>query len=94
MSNLWCKLWNFFLNIFTQAVHAIAYAIKTIGEVAIGLAGDLLHAVGSALGIGGLLPILLIGGGLWFLLGRKKDDEPPIRTVVDEGAKVSTGGAV
>lgn len=85
MGNLWCKIWNAFLNIFTQAVHAIAYAIKTVGEVAIGLAGDLISAAGKALGLGSLFPLLLVGVGGYLLLTHKEKDDGKRSTVVELG---------
>lgn len=85
MGNLWCKIWNFFLGIFTQTVKAIAYAVKTVGEVAIGLAGDLLSAAGKALGLGKLFPLLLVGVGAYFILSHKEDDK--------DGANITLAGA-
>lgn len=88
--SLWCKLWNFFLGIFEASVHAIASALDTIGTVALGLAGDLIDAVGKA--SGSLLgsPVVLIGLGLaaYLLLSKKKDGAAT--TVVKTVGGVST----
>lgn len=88
MGSLWCKLWNFFLQMFTNAVEAIAYAVKTVGTIAIGLASDLIKAASHA--IGGLFSspftLLLIGGAAYLLLFKKRDD------VKKEGAYVINQG--
>lgn len=43
-----CKIWNFLLNLFTDVLDAVAYALKTVGEVLVAVAKGVGEAVGSA----------------------------------------------
>lgn len=43
-----CKIWNFLLNLFTDVLDAVAYALKTVGEVLVVVAKGVGEAVGSA----------------------------------------------
>lgn len=72
MSSLWCKLWNFFLNMFTSAVKAVAYALETVGGVLVDLASAAIKGVSSLLSS----PLLLIGAGVaaFLLFSGKKND--------------------
>lgn len=64
MGNAICKLWTFLLNLIQKAVEAIAYALKTVGEVVIPLLGQLGQVVGDT--IGGLIGSVF--GGSNFLV--------------------------
>lgn len=78
MRNLWCKLWNIFLNAFTDAVSAIAYALDTVGTVAVDLLSDAANAVGGAIGsiFGGSNFLIWAGVGLFaYLLLTNQDEE-------------------
>lgn len=95
MGSLWCKLWNFFLQMFTNVVNAIAYAIKTVGTVAIELASDLIKTASSAIGglLGSPVSLLLLGVGAYFLFARKEDD-PRDRVQVSAAPQASPLGGV
>lgn len=74
--NLICKLFNFLLALFVNAVEGVAYALKTVGEVALDLLDSALEGVGGLLGVSGTA-IAWIGAGvlLFFLLRNGGDDE-------------------
>lgn len=78
MRNLWCKLWNVFLNAFTDAVKAVAYALDTVGTVAVELLSSAADAVGGAIGsiFGGGNFLIWAGVGLFaYLLLTNQDEE-------------------
>lgn len=95
--NLWCKLWNFVLDMFVGAVDAIAYALKTVGTVLLGTAEALLSAAGSAISsVFSSSPIvwIAVAAGAYLLLGKKKDDKKPVgMTVVNLAKELATDGA-
>lgn len=70
-----CKLFNFILNLFTSAVEGIAFALRTVGEIALELLVDAAEAVGNALGIDGTTVLWLGVGVLAFFLLRNKDKD-------------------
>lgn len=86
--NLWCKLWNFFLNMFVSTVHAVAYALDTVGGVLLDLASNAIKGATSALGS----PLVLVGLGLaaWFLLSKKDDSGGSSGRVVLTAADASS----
>lgn len=83
MSNLWCKLWNFVLGVFTSAVEGIGFALKTVGTVLIDVADGVLGAASDALGLSSILPLALIGAGLYLFWPRKNDDKGSDRVVIN-----------
>lgn len=97
MGNAICKLWTFLLNLIQKAVEAIAYALKTIGEVVIPLLGQLADAVGGAIGSifggGNLLVWLGVGVFAYFLLTKEDDSggEVVVNTL-DPSLNSSNGG--
>lgn len=72
MTKLWCKLWNFFLNMFTDALELIAYALTTAGEVLCKVLTEVGSAVGDVVndvfGGSNFLSWVLIGGLAYFLI--------------------------
>lgn len=72
MTNLWCKIWNFFLNMFTDAIKLVAYALTTVGEILCKVLTDVGSAVGdvveSVFGGSNVLSWLVIGGLAYFLI--------------------------
>lgn len=87
-----CKIWNFFLNIFTDTLNAIAFALTTVGEVL----GDVLTSVGDGLGnfVGGVFGggnlLVWVGVGVfaYFLLTKQDDaNQSPsmLRSFNDQG---------
>lgn len=86
-----CKIWNFILNLFTDVVDAVAYGLKTFGEVLVPVLGALGQVVGDTIGsIFGGSNLLVWGVAGFFLLSflkqRDKTDleREKIRTVYDE----------
>lgn len=82
MTKLWCKLFNFILRIFENAVEAVAWTIKTVGTVLVDIASTVLDAAAGAIDslIGSPGGILLIGLGIFVLvkmLGASEEEEPP-----------------
>lgn len=75
-----CKLFNFILNIFVATVEGIAFALRTVGEIALELLVDAADAVGNALGINGTTVLWLGAGVLAFFLLRNNDkgDNQPL----------------
>lgn len=77
MRKAWCKLWNLILNTFSDAVSAVAYALKTVGDVVVEILGAAAEAVGSAVGsiFGGSNLLVWIGVGVFaYMLLTKKDE--------------------
>lgn len=72
--NLICKLFNFLLALFINVVEGVAYALKTVGEVALDLLSSALDGIGDIIGIGGGTIALLGAGLLFFFLLRKERD--------------------
>lgn len=90
MTKLWCKLWNFLLNIFTTVVEAVGYALKTVGTVLVETAGAIAEAVGDVLGIPGNLFLWIAGGiGLYFLV-KSSDDKQELR--IEQVKAAAQGG--
>lgn len=90
--SLWCKIWNWFLNLFGDVVQAVADAITVLGDAIMpvmeklgAVAGDVISSVGSGIGnfFGSVLssPMVLIGIVAYFVLksDKTKDDNshPP-----------------
>lgn len=75
MRKIWCKIWSWILNTVGSAVEAIAYALKTVGDVAVDLLTDLGEGVGSAIGsiFGGSNFLVWAGVGVfaYFLLTKE-----------------------
>lgn len=90
MRSALCKIWNFVLSLFTDVVDAVAYGIKTFGEVLVPVLGALGQVVGDTIGsVFGGSNLLIWGAAGVFLLFflKQKDggsDVPPMRTVYDE----------
>lgn len=79
MTKLWCKIWNFFLNMFTSVIEGVGMLLKTVGTVLVDVLGGVTGAVGKVLGIpGGMVSWLLIGGGCYLLL-KSQSDEKEVR---------------
>lgn len=77
MRKIWCKLWNLILNTFSDAVSAVAYALETIGDVAVEVLGSAADAIGGAIGsiFGGSNFIVWVGVGVFaYMLLTKKDE--------------------
>lgn len=77
MRKIWCKLWNLILNTFSDVVNAVAYALKTVGEVAVEVLGAAADAVGGAIGsiFGGSNLLVWAGVGIFaYMLLTKKDE--------------------
>lgn len=97
MGSLWCKIWTWLLNTIHDAVDAIAYALDTIGTVAIDLLSDLATAVGGAVsdifGGGNLLIWLGVGVFAYMLLTKQSDKDKNAsildRYVVEEPTNVN-----
>lgn len=75
MTKLWCKLWNFFLNIFTSAIEGIGYLLATLGTVLVEILGAVGEAVSEVFSGSGAIP-LFVGGLLLFMFFKKKKEEP------------------
>lgn len=73
--NLICKLFNFLLALFVNAIEGVAYALKTVGEVALDLLGSALDGVGDLIGISGRTLGLIGAAFLFFFLFRKGGDD-------------------
>lgn len=71
MGNAICKLWTFLLNLLSKSVEAVAYALKTVGEVVIPILGDLGKVIGDTVGgfVGSIFggSNLLVWAGVGFL---------------------------
>lgn len=86
MSNILCKIFRFFLDIFEKVVEVVASAIKTIGTAVVDVLGTLLQAAGSALSelFSGSGVLGLVAGGLllwWLMKEDDKEEDAPIRSV-------------
>lgn len=72
MGKVFCKIWSFFLNLFRDAMDAIAYALDTIGTVALELldgVGEVIgNVVGNIFGGSNFMIWLAVGVGAYFLL--------------------------
>lgn len=97
MTKLWCKLWNFVLNIFTSIVEGVGMLLETVGTVLVDVLGGVADAVGKALGISGST-VLWLGLGVaaaWLLFGGdSEDDAKPgsnSLTLRTEGGDTSNG---
>lgn len=79
MRKIWCKLWNVILNVFSDVVSAVAYALKTVGTVAVEVLGAAADAVGGAIGsiFGGFNLLVWAGVGVfaYFLLTKQSDND-------------------
>lgn len=73
--NLICKLFNFILALFINIVEGVAFALQTVGEVALDLLGSVLDSAGKLLGISGTTLAWLGGGLLLFFMLRKKEGD-------------------
>lgn len=73
---MWCKLWRFLLNTFTDVVDAVAYALTTLGDVAVELLTDLGDGLGSAIGsiFGGSNLVIWLGVGVFAYMLLTKED--------------------
>lgn len=79
MQRILCRIFNFFLMIFTSVVEAIAAAFKIIGTAAVEVLSDLLDAGGSLLS----KPLFWLVGGVaawWFITKGDDDDRVVNRT--------------
>lgn len=74
MTTLLCKLWNFFLNMFTDVVETVTKAAVTVSNALIDIVGSLVTSVGTGLFKSPLGWGLLALGGL-YILGLTKDDD-------------------
>lgn len=77
MRKIWCKLWNLILNTLSDAVNAVAFALKTVGEVAVEVLGAAADAVGGAISsiFGGSNLLVWAGVGIFaYMLLTKKDE--------------------
>lgn len=100
MRSALCKIWNFVLSLFTDVVDAIAYGIKTFGEVLVPVLGALGQVVGDTIGsvFGGSNLLVWGAAGVFLLLFLKQkngsSNAQPMRTAYDERSSVpaSTGG--
>lgn len=100
MRSALCKIWNFVLSLFTDVVDAIAYGIKTFGEVLVPVLGALGQVIGDTIGsvFGGSNLLVWGAAGVFLLLFLKQkngsSNAQPMRTVYDERSSVpaSTGG--
>lgn len=100
MRSALCKIWNFVLSLFTDVVDAIAYGIKTFGEVLVPVLGALGQVIGDTIGsvFGGSNLLVWGTAGVFLLLFLKQkngsSNAQPMRTVYDEHSSVSasTGG--
>lgn len=81
MGNAICKLWTFLLNLLSNAVEAVAFALKTVGEVVIPILGELGQVISDTVGgtFGGLFSggslLLWAGVGLFLYVQLSKDGE-------------------
>lgn len=100
MRSALCKIWNFVLSLFTDVVDAVAYGIKTFGEVLVPVLGALGQVIGDTIGsvFGGSNLLVWGAAGVFLLLFLKQksgsSNAQPMQTVYDERSSVpaSTGG--
>lgn len=86
MGSLWCKIWTWLLNTVRSAVDTIAYALDTIGTVAVDLLSDLATAVGGAVNdiFGGGNLIIWLGVGIFaYMLLTKQSDKDKNVSILD-----------
>lgn len=86
MGSLWCKIWTWLLNTVQSAVDTIAYALDTIGTVAVDLLSDLATAVGGAVGdiFGGGNLLIWLGVGVFaYMLLTKQSDKDKNASILD-----------
>lgn len=77
MRGFLCKIWQFFLNVFTDIVNAVAQALAVIGTAVVDVLSQAAEAVGKALGINGSTVMwIALGLGAYFLLGGSEDERP------------------
>lgn len=77
MRGFLCKVWQFFLNVFTNIVNAVAQALTVIGTAVVDVLSQVAEAVGDALGINGSTVMwIALGLGVYFLFGRSDDERP------------------
>lgn len=50
MRNLWCKLWNWFLNTVNDIGDTVAYNLRNMGTIAADLLSTVAAGVGDAIG--------------------------------------------
>lgn len=74
MTAIWCKLWNFILNAFTDVLEAVGHTIATLGEVLVDVFSAVVEGVSGALGISPLT-LVLLGVGAYLLFFSPKDEE-------------------
>lgn len=78
MRGLFCKIWQFLLNVFTDIVNAVAQALATIGTAVVDVLSQVADAVGDALGISGSTFLwIALGLGAYFLFGGDDDERSP-----------------
>lgn len=80
MRKIWCKLWNFILGVFVSVVEGVAFALETLGTVAVELLASVADAVGEALGIDGSTVLWLGLGVVAFFLLRGSKSEEEVRS--------------
>lgn len=96
MRKIWCKLWNLILNTFSDAVNAVAYALKTVGDVAVEILGAAADAVGGAIGsiFGGSNFLVWAGVGVFaYFLLTKEDDTGSRSLNVDAYKEIKANGS-
>lgn len=77
MRGFLCKIWQFFLNVFTDIVNAIAQALAVIGTAVVDVLSQVAEAVGKTLGINGSTVMwIALGLGAYFLFGSSDDESP------------------
>lgn len=95
MRNLWCKLWNVFLNMFTDVVKAVAYALDTVGTVLVELLSSAADAVGGAISsiFGGSNLLIWAGVGFFaYLLLTNQDEEDKSPSLLSSYREGETSG--
>lgn len=89
--NLICKLFNFLLALFINAVEGVAYALQTVGEIALDLLGGVLNEVGDLVGLSGGTIGLIGAGLLLFFIVRNKGGSDEQRYTERAGNRQTTG---
>lgn len=79
MRKIWCKIWRLINDALKDASDTIAYALDTVGTVAVDVLGDFIEdvsdGVGSIFGGKGSFLFVLGGLGLVFLLTRGSKED-------------------